>query len=98
MDDGHSNTFSLQLQSTMASLQSTGAQRIGYQEQVQHQNAKSTKYRDQQLAYCSQREQQCDERPLYVSPHRGPQPLATPDGLQPLPGGWHSRDTLTPET
>ena len=71
----------------LASLQSTGTQRIGSQEQVQHQNAKSTKYKDQQLAYCAQREQQCDQRPLYVSPHRGPQPLATPDGLQPLPGG-----------
>ena len=56
----------------------------------------STKYRDQQLAYCSQREQQCDQRPLSVSPHRGLQPLATPDGLQPLRGGWHNRDTLTP--
>ena len=82
----------------LASLQSAGAQRTGSQEQVQHQNAKSTKYRDQQLANCSQREQQCDQRPLYVSPHRGPQPLATPEGLQPLPGGWNNRDTLTPDT
>ena len=32
----------------LASLQSTGAQCIESQEQVQHQNAKSTKYRDQQ--------------------------------------------------
>ena len=55
----------------LVSLQSTGAQRIGSQEQVQHQNAKSTQYRDQQIAYCTQREQQYDQ-PLYVSPHRGP--------------------------
>ena len=79
----------------LASLQSTGAQRTGSQEPVQHQNARSTQYRDQQLAYCAQREQQCDERTLHVSPHRGPQLLATPDGLQPLPGGWHNPDTLT---
>ena len=39
----------------LASLQSTGAQRTGSQEQVQHQNAKSTQYRDQQLAYCALR-------------------------------------------
>ena len=58
------------------------------------QNLKSkydmrTQYRDQKLAYCAQREQQCDERTLYVhaqllrlfvttlyvSPHRGPQLL-----------------------
>ena len=53
-----------------ASLQSTGAQRIGSQEQVQHQIAKRTKHKYQQLAYCVQREQQCDQRPLYVSPHQ----------------------------
>ena len=42
-----------------------GRKSISSQEQVQHQNAKSTKYKDQQLTYCSQREQQCDQRPLY---------------------------------
>ena len=42
---------------------------------AQHQNAKSTNHRDQQLAYCAHREQQCDERPIYVSPHRGPELL-----------------------
>ena len=41
-------------------LQSTGAQTIESQEQVQHENAKSKQYRDQQLAYCTQREQQRD--------------------------------------
>ena len=46
-----------------ASLKSTGAQRIGFQEQVQHQNAKITRYRDQQLAYRAQHEQQLDQRP-----------------------------------
>ena len=59
---------------------------------------KGTQYRDQQRAYCTQREQQCDQRLLYVSLHRGPQPLATPDGLQPLPGGWHNHDTLILDT
>ena len=34
----------------LASVQSKGAQRMGSQEQVQHQNAKSTKYREQQLS------------------------------------------------
>ena len=51
---------------------------------------KRTQYRDQKLAYCAQREQQCDERTPYVSPYRGPQLLATPDGLQPPPGGGHN--------
>ena len=55
---------------------------------------KSLQYRDQQLAYCTQREQQCDQRLLYVSTYREPQPLATPDGLQPLPGGWHNHEGL----
>ena len=54
-----------------ASLQSTGAQSTGSQEQVQHQNAKSTQYRDLQLPYCTQREQQSDQRLLYISPNRG---------------------------
>ena len=40
----------------IALIQSTGAQSIGSQEQVQHENAKSTQYRDQQLPYCTQRE------------------------------------------
>ena len=82
----------------IALIQSTGAQSIGSQEQVQHENAKSTQYRDQQVSNCTQREQQCDQRLLHVSPHRGPQPLATPDGQQPLPGGWHNHDTQTPNT
>ena len=59
---------------------------------------KRTQYRDQKLAYCAQHEQQCDELTLYVSPHRGLQLLVTPDGLQPLPGGWHNHDTLTLDT
>ena len=59
---------------------------------------KSTQYQDQQLAYCTQREQHCDQRLLYVSPHRGSLPLATPDGLQPLPGGGHNHDTQTLDT
>ena len=37
----------------------------------------------QQISKCVGK-QQCDERLLCVSPRRGPQPLATPDGLQPL--------------
>ena len=57
----------VRLLGALASLQSTRAQRIRSQEQVQHQNAKSTKYRDQQLAYCAQCELQCDQRPLYTS-------------------------------
>ena len=28
----------------------------------------------------------------------GPQPVATLDGLQPLPGGWHNNDTRTLDT
>ena len=32
---------------------------------------KSTQYRDRRLAYCTQREQQCHQRLLYVSPHGG---------------------------
>ena len=63
--------------------------------QCNSKTQKSTQYRDQQLAYCIQCEQQCDQRLLYVSLHRGPQPLATPDGLQPLPSGWHNHDTQT---
>ena len=102
----------------LALLQSTGAQSIRSQQQVQHQKAKSTQYRDQQLCYkevrwlgmpkqaenhhwhthtinqqlpyCTQHEQRCDQRLLCVGPHRGP--LATPDGLQPLPGGWHNHE------
>ena len=58
-----------------ALLQSTRAQRTGSQEPVQHHNAKSTQYRYQEQAYCVQREQQCDERTLYVSPHMTPQLL-----------------------
>ena len=58
----------------------------------------STQYRDQQLAYCTQCEQQCDQRLLFVSPHGGSQPLSTPDVLQPLPAGWHNNNTQTLET
>ena len=79
----------------LASLQSTGAQKIGYQEQVQHQIAKSTKYREQQPTSAPNASNKCDQRPLHVCLHRGPQLLATPDGLQPLPGGWHNHDSLT---
>ena len=35
------------------------------------------------------------EATLCDSPQRGPQPLATPNGLQPLPGGWHNHNTRT---
>ena len=48
----------------LASLQSTGAQSKGSQEQVQHQNAKSTQYRDQPPHSCTQREQKCGDLAL----------------------------------
>ena len=67
----------MRTQERTASLQSTGAQSTGSQVQVQYQDAKSTQYRDDQLPYCTQSEQQCDQRLPCSSPHRGPQPLAT---------------------
>ena len=81
-----------------ASLQSRGAQSRGPQEQGQHENAKSTQYRDQQPTSAPNASNIVTNDHFYVSPHRGPQPLATPDGLQPLPGGWHNHDTRTLNT
>ena len=75
-----------------------GRKVLDLREQVQHENAKSAQYRDQQLPYCTQREQQCDQQLLCVSPHRVPQLLATPDGPLPLPRGWHNLDTQTLDT
>ena len=54
------------------SLQPIGAQSRGSQEQGQHENTKSTQYREQQPTYCTQREQCYDQRLLYVSPDTGP--------------------------
>ena len=51
----------------LASLQSTGAHSIESQEQVQHENEKEHAIQGPKLAYCTQREQQCDQRLLYVS-------------------------------
>ena len=79
-----------------ASLQSTGAQRIGSQEQVQHENAKSNTGTN---AYTTAAHTSNNVTNYYsVSPHREPQPLATPDGLQPWPGGWQNHDTQALET
>ena len=75
-------------------LQLTGTQSKGAQEQGQphqqrqHENTKSTQYRDLQPTSAPNASNKCDQRPRYVSLHRGPQPLVTPDGPQPLPGGW----------
>ena len=96
MDDAREAQLSMR--AMCCSERFSGAQSIGSQEQVQRENAKSTQHRDQQPTYCTQREQQCDQRLLYISLHRGNQPLATPDGLQPLPGGWHNHDTQTLDT
>ena len=43
-----------------------GRKVLDLREQVQHENAKSAQYRDQQLPYCTQREQQCDQRLRYL--------------------------------
>ena len=59
-------------------------QRIGLQEKCKTRTRRTlNKGIDNYLL--PQCEQRRDQRPLYVSRHRGPQPLATPDGLQPLP-------------
>ena len=79
-------------------LQSTRARSISSQEQVQHQNAKNSQHRDQELLYFTSVNSNVTDNYSASVLIGGPQPLATPDGLQPLPSGWHNPDARTLDT